>query len=86
VSSLLPYLHLCIGLPILSIISGGLYQLLFKRAWLGALVAFFLPFWFIPYRFTGLQRIGLWFIFGAVYAGIAYFTSSFISKKQTDSF
>lgn len=79
------YLHLFIGLPILSVISGLLYQWLFKRTWPGPLVAFFLPFWFIPYRFTGMQRIGLWFIFGAAYAAIAYTASLFIVKRQANA-
>ncbi|HWO96821.1 MAG TPA: hypothetical protein VNM45_10895 [Bacillus sp. (in: firmicutes)] len=78
------YFHLIIGLPILSVISGVLYQWLFKRIWLGALIAFFLPFWFIPYRFTGMQRVGLWFIFGAFYSGVAYAASIFTAAKQSN--
>jgi uncharacterized membrane protein len=84
VSSLLLYAHLLLGLPVLSIVSGILYQTLFKRTWPGALVAFFLPFWFIPYRFSGIQRIGLWLIFGSAYAGIAYAASLLIQRRQTD--
>ncbi|WP_110112208.1 hypothetical protein [Bacillus sp. CGMCC 1.16541] len=76
--------HLWIGFPFLSVLSGIIYELLFRKIYLGMIVAFFLPFILIWGNIHFINKLPTLFLFGLFYATIAYVTSKLTRKKTNE--